>query len=357
MLNIIFGIKLFKVSKTIAFLFLLPIFFVVNIVNAFDELPLIEINSLGDFQKEFSVVAPERELHGQALTGQVTYRKGENYSVSLPFGIQKISYLVKNGHSIKKGEIIAKIEGYEVHHFLDEYQSVQAVFEASKQHYLTNRSHFNNKTLKSSEWLDISKSYFDAKLELEHFEHQLSFLHIDENDNVYFISPEKGIVNLDNVHNSKSAGDLAFEIINDESVKVKILVPITQHETLKHFNVTPVCKLTVENVELLAKKYHKIIWATPDFSHCKFTLGQSITVSPVYQFNGYKVPKSSLFEFNDIDYIAVKVSENLQLHPVNIVSSDHQYAYISTDEQVSGKEVLASSVSIVQGILLNLGAE
>ncbi|GAA5137444.1 MULTISPECIES: hypothetical protein [Thalassotalea] len=361
MLNLIFSWKFVTttLSTTVntALLIVLSLLLSVHNVKANENIPTVSLSSLGDFQTEFTTIEPANFLNGQSLTGKVTFRTGENYSVSLPFGIQKISYLVKNGSTVGRGEKIAKIEGYEVHHFLDEYESVKAIFSASELHYLTNKRHFNDKTLKSSEWLAISQSYFDAKLQLEHFNHQLSFLTVDENENVYFISPENGIVSLKNVENSKSVNDLAFEIINPESVKVEILIPISQQQNLSHFVVSSNCQLVIKNVEMLANKYHSRVWASPATNNCNFRLGQTLTVSPVYHFAGYKVPSSSIFEFENRDFIAVKIVDKLRFYPLTIASTDQENTYIITNEDISNKEVLASSVSIVQGILLKLGAE
>ncbi|XQW86582.1 hypothetical protein ACOYR1_07625 [Thalassotalea piscium] len=343
-------------AQTIFFsLFILSLFLIHN-ARAFEQPLQIPLSSLGDFHIEFTKIESSDYLEKQSVIGQVTYLTGENYSVLLPFDIQKISYTLHNGSQVNKGDIIAKVDGYDVHHFFDEYESAKAIFEASKHHYLTNKRYFNNKTIKSSEWLDITSSYFSAKLTLEHFHHQLAFLQVNDKDEVFFISPENGLLNLTDVTSSKSSGDLAFEIINEKSIRVKISLPLTTNNRLSHFLVSPSCSLSLGRQESLADKYHYTLWTVPD-DGCHFTLGQRVTVTPIYHFNGYKIPKSAIFEFKDIDYLVLKNGDTLQLNPITIMRGDQAYAYVTSEKAIASLEVLTSSVSVIQGILLGLGAE
>lgn len=326
-------------------------------VLAFEKKENIDLSVLGDFNIKFSKVKKETLIVGQDLIGEVSYKSGENYSVVLPFDVQKVTYHIKNGSYVELSETIATVEGYDVHHFLDEFESAKIILRASENHFQTNKAYFEKKTIKSTQWIEITKSYFKAKLNFEHFQHQMSFLHIDKNEKVSLVSPKNGIVKIPNFGNIKSEGDLAFDVISTNSVKVKITTPQSYAANLSHFVMVSSCELEINNFESIVDKYHQTVWASPKSEQCRLTLGQSVKLTPVLNFVGYKVPQKSLFELNDKDYIAIKSKDKISLTSIVIVGSNNNEYYVTAKEDISNKKVLVSSVSILQGKLLALGAE
>jgi hypothetical protein len=326
-------------------------------VFAFEQNRIISLSELGDFDVTFSSIEKESFIVGQNLVGEVTYKSGENYSVVLPFDVQKVTYHIINGSYVNNGDTIATVEGFDVHHFIDEFTSAKQILKVSENHYKTNEVFFENKTIKSSQWIEITKNYFAAKLKVEHFQHQMSFLHIDKNETVTLISPKSGIVKTPNFNNVKLAGDLAFDVINKESIKVRVITPLFYNTRLSHFVVSSDCKLKINSVESIADKYHQILWASANSEQCQLTLGQSVKLTPILSFDGYKIPKSSLFEFNEKNVIAIKSANEVYLVPVVIVGANHDEYYVTSKEDISNQQALASSVSILQGKLLELGAE
>lgn len=328
-----------------------------SVANATDTLRMIDLSSLGSFKADFSTVEKVEYMKGQSLIGEISYMTGDNYSVLLPFDVQRISYQVKNGSYVNKGDTIAVVEGYDVHHFIDQYHSTKKLLDVQEMHFQTNKKYFENKTIKSSQWIDITKSYYEAKLNFEHIKHQMSFLHIDENERISFVSPKSGVIKTPHLVESKVAKELVFDIVELNAIKAKITVPLSLASNLSHFEVHSTCRLKISSIEKIADKFHQILWAQPSSNDCKFTLGQLINVVPVNSIQGYKIYKSAVFEFDNSNYIAIKVEDKLSLVPINIIgSSDGQYIF-STKENIEGRQGLVSSVSILQGSLLNLGVE
>ena len=340
---------------------LLTLFFIalcqIPSVFAFEKKEIIELSVLGYFEIKFSTIEKETLKVGQNLIGEVTYKPGENYSVVLPFDVQKVTYHIKNGSYVELGATIATVEGYDVHHFLDEFESAKIILQASENHFQTNKAYFENKTIKSTQWIEITKSYFKAKLNFEHFQHQMSFLHIDKNEKITLISPKNGIVKIPNFGNIKQAGDLAFDVISTNSVKVKVTTPLSYAANLSHFVMTSSCELEINSFESIVDKYHQTVWASPKSEQCKLTLGQSVKLTPILNFNGYKVPKSSIFELNDKDYIAIRSGDTVSLVSILIVGANNKEYYVTAKQDISNKKALVSSVSILQGKLLELGVE
>jgi hypothetical protein len=356
---LLFTKKSLKINtyKYTLFYFLIVILIQVSTVKAADELIMVELSSLGSFDAKFSTVEKVEMIKGQRLIGEVGYISGENYSVTFPFDVQRVSYRVKNGSIVNKGDTIALVEGYDVHHFIDEYNSAKVLLDIQKIHFQTNKQYFDNKTIKSSQWIDITKSYYEAKLNFEHIQHQLSFLHIDENEQITLISPKGGIIKIPNLTGSKVFGELAFDIIDKNAINIKITAPLFLASNLSHFDVNSTCRLNINTIEKVADKFHQILWAKPASNDCKLILGQIIEVTPVNKIKGYKIAKSAIFEFESNNYVAIKDKEALSLIPVNLIGTTEGAYIFSTKENIAGKQGLISSISILQGNLLSLGAE
>jgi hypothetical protein len=343
--------------KYAMFYFLIAVLMQISTVNAADTLRMIALSSLGNFDASFSEVKKVELLKGQSLIGEIGYMAGENYSVTLPFDVQRITYRVKNGGEVNKGDTIALVEGYDVHHFIDEYETTKVLLEIQEMHFKTNKQYFENKTIKSSQWIEITKSYYEAKLNFEHIQHLMSFLHIDENEQITLVSPKAGVIKLPSSIGSKVAGELAFDIIDQNAIKVKVTVPLLLASNLSHFDVDSTCRLSINSIEKIANKFHQILWAEPTSKDCKLILGQVINVTPIQNIDGYKIAKSAIFEFENKNYIVIKAKEALSLIPIDLMGTSEGEYIFTTNENLEGKQGLISSVSILQGSLLSLGAE
>jgi len=339
------------------FYFLLVILIQVSTVNAADNLRMVELSSLGSFSTTFSAVEKVKFVKGQSIIGAVDYMPGDNYSVVFPFDVQRINYIVKNGSLVSKGDIVAHVEGYDVHHFIDAYKSAKVLLEIQQKHFQTNKQFFENKTIKSSQWIEITKSYYQAKLNFEHIQHLMSFLSIDKNELVSLISPKEGIIQIPSLMVSRISGELAFDVIASESIKVKVTLPLFLSSNLSHLEVTPTCTLSIKYIEKIADKFHQTLWAEPTSTGCNLTLGQVIKVTPIQTLDGFKIAKSAIFEFENNNYIAIKAKEALSLIPIKLIGTSGGEYIFTTKENVIGKQGLISSVSILQGNLLSLGAE
>ena len=350
------ALKTNKYQHTL-FYFLIVVLIQISTVNAADVLRTVELSSLGSFNVSFSEVEKVKSIKSQSLIGEVGYMPGENFSVAFPFDVQQVNYSVKNGSLVKQGQTIALVDGYDVHHFIDEYESSKTLLYIQEKHFQTNKLYFENKTIKSSQWIDITKSYYEAKLNFEHLQHLMSFLHIDKNEQISLISPKDGIIQIPNLMGSKLSGDLAFDVLNTNSIKVKVTTPLLLSSSLSHFEVSPTCTLGVDYIEKVADRFHQRLWTEPTSTNCKLTLGQSIKVTPIQNIDGFKIAKSAIFEFENKNYIAIKVKEALSLIPINIIGTSGDEYIFTTKENIDTKQALTSSVSNLQGSLLSLGAE
>ena len=357
LLNFTKKMRLFLRIQYTLFFFSTVALLTFNPVFASQNLAPVGLSSLSGFDVEFAPIQKTEFINGQSLIGEVNFKPGVNYTVLFAFDVQQVRYLYANGSMVEKGATIASVEGSDVHHFLDAYQSAKDMLAIAKSHYDINQQHLKNKIIRSSEWVEITKSYFEAKLNFEHMQHQMAFLNIDDNENVTLVSPKTGILKLTNESGNRVMGDTAFDIIDASSIRVKIKVPLSFTNTLAHFKLSQHCSLNIESYDSIADKYHQIVWASPSSNECQLTLGQTIKVTPVNKLTGFKIAKSAVFEFEDVNYIALKSGDNLELLPIELKGTQGKDYVFTANKNLDDQQVLISSVSALQGMLLHLGRE
>ncbi len=328
----------------------------ISVVYAGEIKNTISLEALGKFEINYATAKTASSMQGQDLLGKVTFKAGNDFSVLLPFNIQKINFEVTNGSFVEQGDIVATVEGYDVHHFLDEFSAAKTLFEWSQKHYQLNKNYFQNKTISSTQWIEITKNYFDAKLNFEHFQHLLTFVQITDDHQVHLISPNSGLINIINSVQNKQ-GEPVFSVLETNNIEVKISMPLQPKLEISHFNTSQNCQLTINSKELIADKFHQTFWAKPAAKNCKLILGQTIKVTPYEKFTGYKIAKSAVFEVNNKNYLAIKANSQLSLVPIEIKGANNNEYFFSSAKDIANKQVLIRSTSILQGILLGLGAE
>lgn len=322
------------------------------------EVPVsIPITDLGGFEKQFSVIDIVPNIEGQNVLAKVTNKPGGQYNVKLPFDISYLQYHVNNGDVISKNDEVATVSGLAIHHFMEEYQAALSILAAAKAHYESNKPFFENRDIINAQWLSMTKSYFEAQLIVEHFRHQLLFIKVNPDHSATVLSPKSGIVNNISVNEPLLTGDSLLNILDTESLRIKALVPASFAEKVVHFRLANQCTLPVTSVEKQRIGFNQVIWASLPDKTCSLMLGQVVEATPVQQFNGYKVEKSAVFEFEDANYIAIKNESNLSLVRLTIVGEYDNSYFFESSENITGKQVLITSVSSVQGLLLELGAE
>jgi hypothetical protein len=86
-------------------------------------------------------------------------------------------------------------------------------------------------------------------------------------------------------------------------------------------------------------------------------LGQHLLATPFMRAEVYQVATSAVFQWQKSSYILVRAGERLtavEVDPVGAIGTDY---LVQTKASLQDKDILVSSVSAVQGILLGLGGE
>jgi len=320
----------------------------------------INIEELGKYKLNFEQVSSVTTVSSSTLIAQVTEKSGANFSVFLPFAVQQVKTLITNGQVVVKDQKIAYLNGYDVHHFLDEFEAAKQLFNIAEKQYQSSLALYNNKALKQSQWIEISKDYFSAKLRFEHLHHYMSFLNIDKNEQIAIIAPIAGIIRYSNTSDSdsKAEGELLFDIIPKNAIRLKVKVPLHNISNLAYLkSANELCKIAVDSKENIIDDFAMTVWSKPLNEQCSLSLGEKVLITPIYQQNAYTIDKTAVFEFENNNYIAIKNNSQLNLIVINILNAHDDQFIFQSDAVLANRVALTSSVSAVQGILLDLGDE
>lgn len=80
-------------------------------------------------------------------------------------------------------------------------------------------------------------------------------------------------------------------------------------------------------------------------------------VAPLYSVDGYRVDRESVFQWQGRAHVFVRDGDRLEAVPVEVVSTIEGDYVVSSQRALAGREVLVTSVSAAQGVLLGLGGE
>ena len=80
-----------------------------------------------------------------------------------------------------------------------------------------------------------------------------------------------------------------------------------------------------------------------------------LSATPEYQADAYEIKQSSVFNWEGDNYIFIQDKQNYTAVKVSLITSHDDNYIVKSSVSLTGKNVLLSSVSAVQGILLGLG--
>jgi hypothetical protein len=325
----------------------------------------IALEQLGAYQLNFENVTMVDHVSGQNLLARSQAKTGENFAMYLPFTVQHTQFLSANGAKVVKDQPIAILTGSDVHHFLEEYHAAKILFNNASQQYQTSLGLYKKKALSQSRWTEISNSYFTAKLHFGHLTHLKKLLSISHESKgteevVSIISPIAGILRYSTNRDVKEEGKLLFDIIPHNAMRLKISAPLKNIKKLRKVKVlNQNCTIDIDIASTqssLMNNFNTIIWSDPIKSNCNISLGENLVVSPVYQQTAFSIDKNAIFEINNRSHIAIKNDQQLELVPIEILASNGKNYLFTSQENLAEKPALTSSVSAVQGILLELGS-
>lgn len=317
----------------------------------------VDIRALGKLELAFQQPTPVNYYPGKYLPAKVTAPAGQGYRLSAPMSFQQVEYLVGNGNQLEKNEAFAILRGPQVHHFLDNYAANKELFSLLKRRYESNKALFQRKVIDENRWIDINKEFFAAKLEyghLQHFYQLITNVSRDE-EAITLGAPVSGTIKLP-VSRSIVQGQAVAEFLPMAAVKLKIALPAKHRDALE-FIQTPHCRVSVEHVSSVIKDGFVNAWSDAIPEDCQLQLGQQLRVTPMFRASAYKVARSAVFEWQGQSKVWVKQGETLRAAGVQLIAAVDNNYILSSTVDLDSADILTSSVSAAQGLLLGLGGE
>lgn len=318
----------------------------------------VDIASLGKLELIYDKARIAQHYPGQQVAAEVAFKKGEAFTVVAPGRIQQIEYLVEVGSSIARGEPLAVLRGPEIHHLLFEFEASKKMLEAAERRFNSNKILYERKSIRESQWIEVAEKYYAAQLEYEHMRHFTDMvISIDETtDSITLAAPTAGIVDYSPEYGGIKTGESIAVIVPEEIIRLEVAVPAALRNDLAFLKM-PDCQLDIVSVGAKLDGFFVTGWTEPLKAECNLLLGQHLLATPFMRAEVYQVATSAVFQWQKSSYILVRAGDMLsavEVDPVGAIGTDY---LVQTKASLQDKDILVSSVSAVQGILLGLGGE
>ena len=318
----------------------------------------LDIADLGRLELRYRQVAASDEYPGRPLAARAWYRAGDALSLVTPVRVQQISYLPVPGDAVREGEVIARLDGPEIHHFITEFKVLEQRLAVAEQRFNNNRSLYQRQAIDEGRWIEISEAYYALQLEHEHMRHFRELLsEAAAGDNSLLLrAPHSGLLQYRQDAPGLERGQEVAVIIPPKSLRLRVSIPLAQRQALSSLAFAD-CKLPVASVSGIADDYFVSAWSAPLAGTCALLPGERLMVTPWFAARAYRTPASAVMQWNGGPAVLVKHGDTLEVVPVQILSAAQTDYYVRCDADLADRSVLSSSVSAVQGILIGLGGE
>jgi len=318
----------------------------------------IELATLGSLQLTFVQPTAVEDYPAQPIPARVAFRPGEAFTLVAPAQVRHIEYLVANGADVLPGQAVAIIRGPEAHHLQMEYEASEQLFAAASRRHNSNRELYERKAIPESQWIEVSEKFYAAQMEYEHQRHfhKLVIGAEEHPDTLTLVAPFDAIVDYTRNEEILPAGDAIARFIPRRAVRVRIELPNTLRTEIATLQLGQ-CSLQVEQVAVTSRGFFVDAWSEPVKPECGLIPGQQVMAIPLLRTAGYRLPKRAVFQWQGASHVLLRDAQSVQAIPVTLLGSEADDYVLRCNRSLAGREILVSSVSAVQGLLMGLGGE
>ena len=319
----------------------------------------LQLDALGAFELAFQPARPVQSYPGQQVAAAVTYRQGEAFIVPSPGRVQQIAYLVEPGAAVRQGQPFAVLRGPEMHHFEMAYDSSRALLAGAERRYQANKGLYERKAISESQWLEISEKYYALALEYEHMRHFFELVEEGDNDPdaLTLTAPLSGVIDYSPAPGGVQEGDSIAQFVPDAAIRLEATLPNRLRDQVIALQ-WGACEPAVERVSAMTEGFFVRVWSVPLAPACRPLLGQQLLVTPLLAVRGaYSLPRSAVFQLQRQTMVLVRDGDRLRPLAVTLLGARGEDYVLQPAADLGDREVLVSSVSAVQGMLLGLGGE
>ena len=318
----------------------------------------VAIDKLKALELAYQTVTAVDLYPGQPVSAQVAAPGGEAFAVVAPARVQQISYRLPTGTEVAKGEAFAVLRGPELHHFLTEYEATGQLLEDARRRYESHRKLYEKKAIDESRWVEVSERYHTLRLEHEHMRHfhDLVIEERQEEDAIVLGAPIAGIIDYSYSADGLRAGDTIASFIPRDAIRLVASIPFRQSADLAFLEAAG-CRLAVSRVSGITTGFFVEAWSEPVAARCALLPGQRLAATPLYRTAAFRLPRQAVLQREGGSQIFLREDGSLRAVPVELVAAADEDYIVTSSTPLGGREVLVTSVSAVQGILLGLGGE
>lgn len=324
----------------------------------------IPLDDLGALSLEYAVATPVAELPGAAVWAEVTHRPGAALGIHAPRRIQQVNFLVESGQWVEKGQPVAELSGPEIHHWQLEYEALKARYRLADERYRRNQPLRENRSISEDQWYEVLTRWQELRLEFEHMQHFAELVKPrggSPHDSLTLNAPFDAWAIYPLSGEAPAEDELIASFLPAGQLRLRARVAIADRENLAALSV-PGCRVSISSVSERVSGFLVDAWSEALGSDCGLLLGQTVSARPLYRGGSpgtqlLRVPPGALLDWQQQHYLLQRQGTVLRLQPVNLLSRDEQGYLVRGAASLNGSEILVTSVSAVQGLLLGLGGE
>lgn len=319
----------------------------------------LDIQNLKDLKLLTHKVQRVSVYPGRPTLGEITEVPGQAYAIRSPLTAQQVRFLHPRGATLKAGEDFVNLSGPEVHHYYSQYHIKKSLFELAEQQFKRSKSLYAQSAISQQAWWDINKTYSAAKLDYDEMQHFFELVSgfDEQSQTITLTSPISGVLRFAPLESLVEA-NLIARVVPTDSIRLTFNIT-NEHAKYVAFVSTSKtnCRLKVSAIEAVATGLSTKVWTEALTAQCPYSLGQSLSVTPFFSQQAYTIPKSSVFSMEGEQFVFIKAGKQLKAIKVVLITSVEQNYIVQSTDFIENKEVVTSSISAVQGILLGLGSE
>ena len=175
----------------------------------------------------------------------------------------------------------------------------------------------------------------------------------DRSEAITLVAPIDGRIQYHDNPEHLVAGTEIAGFLAADALRLQARVPTALAGDLAALEL-PACRLAVAAVDHVAEGFFVTAWSEPIPENCGLTLNAILSARPLYRRSAYAVPRSAVFTRDGEARVLVRRGDALESVPVSLLMPDGEDYAISAASELAGSEVLVTSVSAVQSILLGL---
>jgi hypothetical protein len=318
----------------------------------------IGLDRLGNLEARFQAAVPVQEVSGMPLSATVSALPHDTYRISSPVPYRRSTLLHPFGTLLEANQPFVILEGPELHHFHEEYESARQQFALEQERYQQAKNLVDANAMDANTYLDIVKSRNSAELALKHYEHFFRWTSENPNageDALTLRTPTAGLL----LPTSSTASETDYPIavlLAPERIRLEVLVPARTVDNMHAIRLEN-CRVTMTTSPGYTKGMYRVQYSEPVGSECALAYGQTVSVTPLYKKTAWRIPNSAIFAYQDRFYIWRKQDQTIIATQVQPLAQTEQYYLVHSDYPLASAQVLITSVSAAHGILLGLGEE